>query len=71
MWARRVYLESAVANATFEPIATLPVGSTSFIDDHAAGATLYEYMIVAATAANVPAVSQIVYAASRPPCRRI
>ncbi len=56
-------VERAVANGTFEPIATLPVGSTSYIDDDAAGATLYEYMIVAATAANVPAVSQIVYAA--------
>ena len=56
-------VERAVANAAFQPIATLPAGSTSYVDNRAAGATLYEYMIVATTGTNVPAVSQIVYAA--------
>ncbi len=56
-------VERAVANGAFQPIATLPAGSTSYVDDQAADPTLYEYMIVATTAADVPAVSQIVYAA--------
>jgi Astacin (Peptidase family M12A) len=54
-------VERAVAGQAFQAIATLPAGSTSYVDDQVAG-TLYEYMIVATTAANMPAVSQIVYA---------
>jgi hypothetical protein len=56
-------VERAAAGGTFQPIATLPAGSTSYVDDQVAGRTLYEYMIVATTAANVPTVSQIVYSA--------
>jgi Astacin (Peptidase family M12A) len=53
-------VERAAAGEAFQPLATLPAGSTSFVDDQVDGGTLYEYMIVANTAANVPAVSQIV-----------
>ena len=54
-------VERAVAGQAFQVIATLPAGSTSYVDDQVGG-TLYEYMIVATTAAKLPAVSQIVFA---------
>ena len=55
-------VECAVANGAFQSIATLPAGSTSYVDNQVTSGTVYEYMIVATTAANIPAVSQIVYA---------
>ena len=55
-------VERAAAGGAFQSIATVAAGSTSYVDDTATLGTVYEYMIVATTEANVPAVSQIVYA---------
>jgi hypothetical protein len=60
-------VERAAAGGTFQSIATVPAGSTSYVDDKVGVGTVYEYMIVATTAANVPAVSQIVYATAAAP----
>jgi hypothetical protein len=60
-------VERAVAGGSFQSIAALPAGSTSYVDDTATPGTVYEYMIVATTEANVPAVSQIVYATTVAP----
>ncbi len=59
-------VERAVAGQGLAPIATLPVGSTSYVDSQATPGLLYQYMIVANTTSNIPAVSQIVYAAISP-----
>jgi hypothetical protein len=60
-------VERAVAGQSFQAIATLPAGSTSYVDNHVPAADLYQYLIVATTAANVPAVSAIVYASTIAP----
>ena len=59
-----IYAVSARAGQPFRSIATLPAGSTSYVDNQIANGTIYEYMIVATTAADVPAVSEIVYGAT-------
>ena len=57
-------VERAVAGQAYQEVATLPAGSTSYVNSQATPGVLYQYMVVATTAANVPAVSQIVYAAA-------
>jgi hypothetical protein len=60
-------VERAVAGQSFQVIATLPAGTTSYVDDHVPAGNLFQYQVVANTAANVPAVSAIVYASTVAP----
>jgi hypothetical protein len=57
-------VERAPLGGAFQVIADLPAGSTSYLDSQVSGGAIYEYMIIATTAANVPAVSQIVLAST-------
>jgi Astacin (Peptidase family M12A) len=59
-------VERAVAGQAFQTLESLAAGNTSYVDSQVSPGTLYQYVVVANTASDIPAVSQIVYAATSP-----